>query len=243
MTFSLVHHVRALLLLAICMVVVAAQDDQPQPKPKPKPMPTVSEPTTPTPRKTTTRKRATAKPATTTPVAPAKPAAAETTKDVGAGPASLLIETDLDCTLKLDGERVGTFKAGEPRKVKTILGQHILEAVSLDGQYCWRHNLSLDKVGQVIVQPELLAQKQAAITAESSRREAAQQEARLQQIKASEAQEMARYADRARRDGFVQIPSGSFTMGDSSDGPAHKVIITNWFEIGKYEVKQAQWRG
>lgn len=49
---------------------------------------------------------------------------------------------------------------------------------------------------------------------------------------------------------FVKIAPGEFTMGCSSeDGdcnadekPAHKVQLTKAFEIGKYEVTQAQWQ-
>ena len=49
---------------------------------------------------------------------------------------------------------------------------------------------------------------------------------------------------------FVQIAPGEFTMGcsagDSACGedeqPAHRVQITKAFEIGKYEVTQAQWQ-
>lgn len=47
---------------------------------------------------------------------------------------------------------------------------------------------------------------------------------------------------------FVQIPSGSFTMGSNDqlamrcgDGPAHSVTLPNSFWIGKYEVTQAQY--
>jgi formylglycine-generating enzyme required for sulfatase activity len=49
---------------------------------------------------------------------------------------------------------------------------------------------------------------------------------------------------------FVKIPAGDFMMGcapndsdcDSNEKPLHKVTITKAFEIGKYEVTQAQWQ-
>lgn len=49
---------------------------------------------------------------------------------------------------------------------------------------------------------------------------------------------------------FILIPSGSFMMGCSSgdnecfpeEKPAHKVIITKSFEIGKYQVTQAEYQ-
>jgi formylglycine-generating enzyme required for sulfatase activity len=50
---------------------------------------------------------------------------------------------------------------------------------------------------------------------------------------------------RADDDAFVKIPAGEFLMG-SADGldnekPPHRVKISRSFEIGKYEVTQAQW--
>src|SRR5947208_1124660 len=49
---------------------------------------------------------------------------------------------------------------------------------------------------------------------------------------------------------FVRIPLGEFIMGCSNgdtvcygnEKPAHRVRITKGFEIGKYEVTQAQWQ-
>ena len=46
---------------------------------------------------------------------------------------------------------------------------------------------------------------------------------------------------------MVRVPEGEFQMG-SADGnadesPVHRVRITRAFEIGKYEVNQAQWEG
>ena len=48
---------------------------------------------------------------------------------------------------------------------------------------------------------------------------------------------------------FVQIPAGEFMMGcsasdnecDDDEKPAHRVQITKAFEMGRYEVTQAQW--
>ena len=49
---------------------------------------------------------------------------------------------------------------------------------------------------------------------------------------------------------FVKLPAGEFMMGcapsdaacDSNEKPLHKVTITRPFEMGKYEVTQAQWQ-
>jgi formylglycine-generating enzyme required for sulfatase activity len=46
-------------------------------------------------------------------------------------------------------------------------------------------------------------------------------------------------------DSFVRIPAGEFTMGadegPAQEQPAHRVRITRDFEMGRYEVSQAQW--
>ncbi len=45
---------------------------------------------------------------------------------------------------------------------------------------------------------------------------------------------------------FVKVPPGSFLMGSRSgnadETPVHRVKITKKFDIGRYEVTQAQWR-
>ena len=45
---------------------------------------------------------------------------------------------------------------------------------------------------------------------------------------------------------LVRIPAGEFMMGSDSDRPdekpAHKVVISQPFYLGKYEVTQAQWQ-
>jgi formylglycine-generating enzyme required for sulfatase activity len=47
-------------------------------------------------------------------------------------------------------------------------------------------------------------------------------------------------------DAWVRIPAGEFLMGSENgyedERPVHRVRITQDFEIGKYEVTQAQWR-
>src|SRR5688572_10735614 len=46
-------------------------------------------------------------------------------------------------------------------------------------------------------------------------------------------------------DRFVKIPAGEFLMGsdngEDNEKPAHRVVISRGFEMGKYEVTQAEW--
>src|ERR1700683_4784423 len=60
-------------------------------------------------------------------------------------------------------------------------------------------------------------------------------------------QEPAAYGLTALLDGsgMVRIPAGEFRMGSASgeadEAPVHRVRISQDFEIGKFEVSQAQW--
>ena len=80
-----------------------------------------------------------------------------------------------------------------------------------------------------------------AVAEETERKEAAARAA---------AAAAARAAAEARRKAltgeFIQIPAGEFMMGSNSGGsdekPRHRVRITKRFEMGKYEVTQAQWK-
>jgi formylglycine-generating enzyme required for sulfatase activity len=59
-----------------------------------------------------------------------------------------------------------------------------------------------------------------------------------------------RHSTQERHIEFVKIAPGEFIMGcstgdeacDADEKPAHRVQITKAFEIGKYEVTQAQWQ-
>ncbi len=77
---------------------------------------------------------------------------------------------------------------------------------------------------------------------ERARKEAEEDARRFENSRQEQIKAMAAYAERAGRDGYVQIQPGEFMMGDKNNGPAHKVRISRWFEMGKYEVTQGQWQ-
>jgi hypothetical protein len=74
--------------------------------------------------------------------------------------ATLLIKTDLPAVVTLDGQPVksdGQFAGNEIVRKSIPLGEHIIEAVSLDQEDKWREVLNIDKVGQRAVLIELEA--------------------------------------------------------------------------------------
>jgi formylglycine-generating enzyme required for sulfatase activity len=193
--------------LSLLCLALAAQDT-PQPKPKPKPK--VTEPTTP-PKTTTRRKTPVKRPRTTTEKpttpAPVTPAPVETKPAPAvemAGPGSLLLVIDMDCRITLDGKDLGVFKEDESRAIRVVLGQHLLKAVSMDKQYKWENELTVENSKQVIVRIPLARVK--AEAEEAVRREAAAKakaeadarEAERQRIAALEAQRIAEANVKAR---------------------------------------------
>jgi hypothetical protein len=85
--------------------------------------------------------------------------------------AILLVQADMDCTFRLDDQPGVSLKAFDPTKVQTGLGEHLLTAVSLDGQDHWTQVVQLAQPGQKVVLIELLNVKAAR---QSAKREAAQ---------------------------------------------------------------------
>jgi hypothetical protein len=130
----------ALLTLAIVGGSLSLADAQ-MPKPKPKPQP---KSTGAVPKKV---------------VADAPPAA------------TLLLKTDLAALVSLDGEPIkkegNDAVAIEPNEIvrrSVPLGEHIVEAVSVDGLDKWHDVLAVEKVGQRVVMVELEAVREARIT-------------------------------------------------------------------------------
>jgi formylglycine-generating enzyme required for sulfatase activity len=72
-----------------------------------------------------------------------------------------------------------------------------------------------------------------------------QAEREQREAEARAAKEAARQRTARLKLEFVRIPAGEFMMGSNSGGedekPVHRVRITRPFEMGKYEVTQAQW--
>ena len=71
--------------------------------------------------------------------------------------ASLVMTSDMDCNWKLDGVEQSRLSAGETNVIKTIVGEHQLQATSLDGQAKWQGTVTADSSAQTLVKIPLSA--------------------------------------------------------------------------------------
>jgi len=117
----------ALSVLFAFIVLGLHAQDEPQPKPKPKP-------------------------AATAPAKKSSSSAKSTAATALAGPVTLVVICDLDCTWKLDGETQRPIVGGTSAKVSVQYGEHLIEATTADG----RDSLKVDRTwkdpGQSILQ-------------------------------------------------------------------------------------------
>lgn len=67
--------------------------------------------------------------------------------------ASLRIMADMNCTVAVDGEKVGTIAQDAGKTVEVALGEHMVVAQS--GQLKWQTTLTVDKAGQRLIQTDL----------------------------------------------------------------------------------------
>lgn len=65
--------------------------------------------------------------------------------------ASLLVTTDTACDWKLDGQSQGRLNADDVKLVKTVAGDHLLQATSADGQLKWQGMVTADATAQKMV--------------------------------------------------------------------------------------------
>jgi len=70
-------------------------------------------------------------------------------------PASLVVTSDTDCNWKLDGVEQAKLTADEANVIKTIVGEHVIQATSLDGQAKWQGTFTADSWAQKVVKISL----------------------------------------------------------------------------------------
>ncbi|MFZ0808356.1 MAG: DUF1566 domain-containing protein [Candidatus Sulfotelmatobacter sp.] len=66
-------------------------------------------------------------------------------------PASLVVTTDMDCNWKLDGAEQPRLSVDNAKVLQTIVGEHLIEATSLDGQAKWQGTVAADSTAQKVV--------------------------------------------------------------------------------------------
>ncbi|MGO8793572.1 MAG: hypothetical protein ACLQLC_02020 [Candidatus Sulfotelmatobacter sp.] len=71
-------------------------------------------------------------------------------------PASLVVTCDMDCNWKLGGVEQSGLSADGTTVIKTIVGEHLIQATSLDGQAKWQGTVSADSSAQRVVKIPLL---------------------------------------------------------------------------------------
>ena len=62
--------------------------------------------------------------------------------------ASLVVISDRDCNWKLDGVEQSRLSADDARVIKTIVGNHLIQATSLDGRAKWQAAVTVDSLAQ-----------------------------------------------------------------------------------------------
>ena len=183
---------------------------------------------------------------------------------------TLILKTDMDCRITIDSEPANELDENKSRELKVKPGQHVVQAKSLDGLYSWTQTVQVEASKRMSVSVELKKKKaeaeeaarieeekkKAAAKAEEERKkEAARIEEEKKKTEAAkkpeetlspEALEKKRALDSLMDlANYARIPAGSFLMGsmngNADEKPAHRVRISRPFEMGKYEVTQAQW--
>lgn len=66
-------------------------------------------------------------------------------------PASLVVTSDMDCNWKLDSVEQARLTAGDANVIKTIVGKHVIQATSLDGEAKWQGTVTADSSTQKVV--------------------------------------------------------------------------------------------
>ena len=66
-------------------------------------------------------------------------------------PASLAVTSDMDCNWKLDGVEHPRLSANDANVIKTLVGEHLIQATSLDGQAKWQGTVTADSREQKVV--------------------------------------------------------------------------------------------
>ncbi len=148
---------------------------------------------------------------------------------------TLLLVSEVTCTVKLDGEKLADLRPDEPKKVEIDPGEHLVSAATPGGQK-WSKVVEARVAAQTVVKIDFALAPAAA-------REAAEQEA-ARRVRAVEEIKTLKLP-------VVTIPAGTFKMGcspgdnecnDHDENPRHAVDIAKPFEMMATEVTAGQFR-
>lgn len=149
---------------------------------------------------------------------------------------NLLITSDSDCMLMIDGEKKAELKSNQPVNISVGSGDHILLAITADKKYHFRNKV---KTKDDEDYPIKIAFVQKINHQEHLK---SKQEKRKNQIETY--RKLRQEIIREIADDMVLVSENSFEMGDSNgeadEMPVKKVTV-NDFYISKYEVTQKQW--
>ena len=163
---------------------------------------------------------------------------------------TLLLESDMDCYLEVNGEDQGQLEKNTPRRFFLPVGSHLINAITQDGlvEKEWVQASDNEEVTNFICLAEEHAQAQA------KRREQKEElngplgiecwsveQIQLKQMTEASAAGLAKvFRDGPDTPEMVVIPAGSYRMGEASN--KHKVTFFSPFAVGKYPVTVAEWK-
>lgn len=161
--------------------------------------------------------------------------------------ATLLLETDMDCYIMIDGEDQGLLERDYPRSFVLPLGYPLIHASTKDGLAGkeWVQPLYREEdVEHSILLAEQHALERAKLEEEMRHPLGIEclsvEQLRNKQLEAAKKAGLApEFNDGYGFPEMVVIPAGSYRMGEESD--KHKVTITRSFAVGKYPVTVEEW--
>ncbi len=163
--------------------------------------------------------------------------------------AALLLESDMDCYLTINGEDQDQLNKNTPRRFFLSAGSHLINVITQDGlvEKEWVQASNDKEVAHLIYLAEEHAQAQAkfkeqkeALKGPLGIEDWSVEQIQLEQITAASEVGLTKFfRDAPDTPEMVVIPAGSYRMGEVSK--KHKVTITRPFAVGKYPITVAEW--
>ncbi|CAH1385521.1 formylglycine-generating enzyme family protein [Candidatus Nitrotoga sp. M5] len=163
---------------------------------------------------------------------------------------ALLLESDMDCYLEINGEDQGQLDKNTPRRFVLPAGSNLINAVTQDGlvEKEWVQASANEEVTQHIYLAKEHTQAQTKLREQKEELNGplgiecwSVEQIQLEQMAAAKEAGLATvFRDGPDTPEMVVIPAGSYRMGEASN--KHKVAIARPFAVGKYPVTVADWK-